>query len=127
MRPVTRRQADHHAARSAATRAQVMRTLERLLDSGEAFSEISVQRILEEAGMSRATFYAHFDSKSDVLVWLPDELWESLLASARRWAPGAGVDGPTGSPGSGGTAPTVAPQADLLPSDTRPHRRNSVP
>ncbi len=50
MRPVTRRQADHHAARSAATRAQVMRTLERLLDSGEAFSEGSVQRILEEAG-----------------------------------------------------------------------------
>lgn len=65
MRPVTRRQADHHAARSAATRAQVMRTLERLLDSGDVFSEISVQRILEEAGVSRATFYAHFDSKSD--------------------------------------------------------------
>ena len=93
MRPVTRRQADHHAARSAATRAQVMRTLERLLDSGEAFSEISVQRILEEAGVSRATFYAHFDSKSHVLVRLTDELRESLLALARQWDPGAEEDG----------------------------------
>jgi AcrR family transcriptional regulator len=93
MRPVTRRQADHHAARSAATRAQVIRTLGRLLDSGEAFSEISVQRILEEAGVSRATFYAHFHSKSDVLVRLTDELRESLLALARQWDPGTGEDG----------------------------------
>ncbi|MGW2712609.1 TetR/AcrR family transcriptional regulator [Streptomyces sp. NPDC001356] len=93
MRPVTRRQADHHAARSAATRAQVMSALERLLDSGEAFSEISVQRILEEAGVSRATFYAHFQGKSDVLVRLTDALRESLLALAQQWDPGAG-DGP---------------------------------
>jgi AcrR family transcriptional regulator len=93
MRPVTRRQADHHAARSAATRAQVMATLERLLDSGEPFSEISVQRILEEAGVSRATFYAHFESKSHVLVRLTDELRASLLALARQWDPGAGQDG----------------------------------
>ncbi|PWI15784.1 TetR/AcrR family transcriptional regulator [Streptomyces sp. Act143] len=93
MRPATRRQTNHHAARSAATRAQVMRALERLLDSGEAFSEISVQRILEEAGVSRATFYAHFDSKTDVLVRLTDELRAALLALAEQWDPGAEEDG----------------------------------
>ncbi|MEV6182811.1 TetR/AcrR family transcriptional regulator [Streptomyces sp. NPDC052016] len=88
MRPVTRRQADHHAARTAATRAQLLATLQRLLDSGEPFSEISVQRIIEEAGVSRATFYAHFHGKSDILVRLTDELRESLLELARQWAPG---------------------------------------
>lgn len=93
MRPVTRRQADHHSARSAATRAQVMSAFERMLDSGEAFSEISVQRILEEAGVSRATFYAHFQSKSDILVRLSDDLRESLLALARQWDPAGGEDG----------------------------------
>ncbi|MEU4098375.1 TetR/AcrR family transcriptional regulator [Streptomyces sp. NPDC026673] len=93
MRPVTRRQADSYAARSAATQAQVMSTLERLLDSGEAFRDISVQRLLEEAGVSRATFYAHFPSKSDVLVRLTDGLRESLLALARQWDPAAGEDG----------------------------------
>ncbi|MFC8246198.1 TetR/AcrR family transcriptional regulator [Streptomyces chartreusis] len=92
MRPVTRRQADHHAARSAATVAQVMSTLQRLLDSGEAFSEISVQRILEEAGISRATFYAHFQSKSDVLVRLTNDLRQSLLALAQQWNPSAGPE-----------------------------------
>ncbi|WP_327286821.1 TetR/AcrR family transcriptional regulator [Streptomyces sp. NBC_01198] len=63
--------------------------MERLLDSGQAFSEISVQQILEEAGVSRATFYAHFQGKSDVLVRLTDDLRESLLALARQWDPAA--------------------------------------
>jgi AcrR family transcriptional regulator len=93
MRPVTRPQADHHAARSAATRAQLLSTLARLLDAGESFSELSVQRIIEEAGVSRATFYAHFHSKSDVLVRLTDELRESLLTLARQWDPAAGEGG----------------------------------
>ncbi|MFH8625996.1 TetR/AcrR family transcriptional regulator [Streptomyces vietnamensis] len=93
MRPVTRRQAGHHAARSAATRARVMSALERLLDDGEAFSEISVQRILDEADVSRATFYAHFRGKPDVLVQLTDELRESLLTLARHWDPDAEEDG----------------------------------
>lgn len=93
MRPVTRRQADHHAARSAATRAQVISALERLIDSGEAYSEISVQRILEEAGVSRATFYAHFPGKADVLVSLTDDLRESLLALAQLWEPAGEEDG----------------------------------
>ncbi|MEU6347005.1 TetR/AcrR family transcriptional regulator [Streptomyces sp. NPDC046977] len=93
MRPVTRRQADSYAARSAATRSQVTSTLERLLDSGTAFSDISVQQLLEEAGVSRATFYAHFQSKSDVLVRLTEGLRESLLALARQWDPAAGEDG----------------------------------
>ncbi|SEG57318.1 transcriptional regulator, TetR family [Actinacidiphila yanglinensis] len=95
MRPVTRRQADHHAARSAATRAQLMSALERLLDAGEPYSEISVQRILEEAGVSRATFYVHFPGKADVLVRLSDDLREEVLALARQWQPageGSGVD-----------------------------------
>jgi AcrR family transcriptional regulator len=93
MRPVTRRQADHHAARSAATQVQVMSALERLLHSGQAFSEISVQQILEEADVSRATFYAHFQGKSDVLVRLTDDLRESLLSLARQWDPAAEEDG----------------------------------
>ncbi len=77
-----------------------MSAFERMLDSGEAFSEISVQRILEEAGVSRATFYAHFQSKSDILVRLSDDLRESLLALARQWDPAGGRTGSTGSPGS---------------------------
>jgi AcrR family transcriptional regulator len=70
-----------------------MATLERLLDAGEPFSGLSVQRIIEEAGVSRATFYAHFTGKSDVLVRLTGELRKSLLTLARQWDPAAGEDG----------------------------------
>lgn len=93
MSPVSRRLSDHHAARAAATRALVASTVERLLTEGEPYSEISVQRIIEEAGVSRATFYAHFHGKSDVLVHLADTLRESLLALARKGDPGTGDDG----------------------------------
>ncbi|MGV9915574.1 TetR/AcrR family transcriptional regulator [Streptomyces tendae] len=93
MRPVTRRLTEHHAARSAATRAQVLAAVTRMLDSGESFTQISVQRILEEADVSRATFYAHFRGKTDVLVRLSDELRESLLSLGRQWDPGAAGDG----------------------------------
>lgn len=93
MRPVTRRQADRYAARSAATQNQMMSALERLLDSGEKYSEISVQQILEEAGVSRATFYAHFHGKSDVLVRLTDDLRDSLVSLAKELDIVAGRDG----------------------------------
>src|SRR5215470_11476596 len=93
MRSVTRHQTTHQAARSAASEAQLMAAVERLVDSGESFTEISVQRIIDEAHVSRATFYAHFRGKADVLVRLAERLRESLLELARQWDPGAGEDG----------------------------------
>jgi AcrR family transcriptional regulator len=93
MRSVTRRQPTHHAVRSAATEAQLLAAVERLLDAGERYTAISVQRIIDEAGVSRATFYAHFRGKSDLLARLSGRLRESLLELARQWDPGAGEDG----------------------------------
>ncbi|WP_320775894.1 TetR/AcrR family transcriptional regulator [Streptomyces sp. CRN 30] len=49
--------------------------------------------IAEQAGVSRATFYAHFHGKAEVLVHLADELRKSLPAPARQWEPGTGDDG----------------------------------
>jgi AcrR family transcriptional regulator len=95
MRSVTRNQASHHAVRSAATEVQLLSALERLLDpaAGRSFTEISVKQIVDEAGVSRATFYAHFRGKSDVLVKLAARLREALLELAGAWDPGAGEDG----------------------------------
>jgi AcrR family transcriptional regulator len=87
---MTERQARYHAARSAATQAKLLSTMEELLESGESFTDITVQRIIEEAGVSRATFYAHFRTKSDVLVCLADRLREQQLARARSWDPTLG-------------------------------------
>lgn len=90
---VTRRRTPDHQRRSAATEAKLLSSVERLLDEGESFTDISVQRILDEAGVSRATFYAHFQGKPDLLQRLAERVRDSSLALARQWDPGAGEDG----------------------------------
>ncbi|MEV6285022.1 TetR/AcrR family transcriptional regulator [Kribbella sp. NPDC051770] len=67
--------------------------LERLLRRGESFTELSVRQIIEEAGVSRATFYAHFKDKGQLIIQLADAVRESSLRLAREWDPGAGEDG----------------------------------
>jgi AcrR family transcriptional regulator len=76
-----------------ATEARLLLAVKRLLETGEPFTAISVQRIIDEASVSRATFYAHFRGKSDILARLSAQLRQSLLALARRWDPAAGEDG----------------------------------
>jgi AcrR family transcriptional regulator len=93
MTSVTRRRTGDHERRSAETEARLLSSVEKLLNAGESFTEISVQRIIEEAGVSRATFYAYFQGKSDVLQRLAQKIKDVSLALARQWDPGAGEDG----------------------------------
>ncbi|WP_440101625.1 TetR/AcrR family transcriptional regulator [Streptosporangium sp. H16] len=92
MTSVTRRRKDG-AERPAPAEAQLLAAVERLLKRGEVFTEISVRQIIEEAGLSRATFYAHFRDKSQLLIRLSDTLRGSLVELARKWDPSAGEDG----------------------------------
>ncbi|TQL97861.1 TetR family transcriptional regulator [Actinoallomurus bryophytorum] len=75
------------------TDLRLLTALEQLLKSGENFTEISVQRIIEEAGVSRATFYFHFRDKSDLLTRLAGNLRNTLLGLAIKWDPADGEDG----------------------------------
>lgn len=93
LRSVTRRRSTHHAVQAEATEARLLSAVTELLDAGEPFTAISVQRIIDEAGVSRATFYAHFRGKSDILARLSAQLRESLLALARQWDPAVAEDG----------------------------------
>jgi AcrR family transcriptional regulator len=93
MTPVTRRRIYEHERRSAATETKLLSSVEKLLDAGESFTDISVQRIIEEAGVSRATFYAYFQGKPEILKRLAEGIRETTLAMARQWDPGAGEDG----------------------------------
>jgi AcrR family transcriptional regulator len=47
------------------------------------FEELAVQDILERADVGRATFYAHFDNKEDLLVSGLETLRLSLKARQR--------------------------------------------
>src|ERR1700749_2529422 len=58
------------------------------------FEEITVQHILDRAGVSRSTFYAHFSDKNDLFLSDAEEFFEMMAAAlsqqgdkSRRLAP----------------------------------------
>lgn len=62
-RPVVR----HHEQRAARSRGALQDALTTLLRE-RAFGEITVQDLLQRANVGRATFYAHFQDKDDLLL-----------------------------------------------------------
>jgi AcrR family transcriptional regulator len=72
---------------------QIMDAVDRLLRRGQKYTEISVQRILTEAGLSRATFYSHFRDKVDLITRMVDKLREKLLGMAADLDFGDAEDG----------------------------------
>jgi len=53
--------------------------------SGESYTELSVERIVREAGISRATFYVYFEDKGDLLRALAEDFIERILVAAASW------------------------------------------
>ena len=75
-----------------ATEQRILDGTTRLLDAGASLAGLSVNRIVEESGVSRATFYLHFTDKRGLVNRLAEreltafeELTESFLED-----PGAG-------------------------------------
>lgn len=79
--------------RREAVEAKVFAAVEALLGEGMRYTEISVQRIITEAGLARSTFYAHFRDKSDLLARLAASLKESFFHTAARWDPVSAGEG----------------------------------
>lgn len=76
------------AAHKAETRKRIVETA-RILFNREGFSEVSIDRIMDEAGLTRGGFYNHFRNK--------DQLYAEAVASflngrGKAWRDEAGVD-----------------------------------
>ena len=50
-----------------------------------SYTELSVDRLVREAGVSRSAFYLHFEDKSDLLRSLYGGVVDELLAAAETW------------------------------------------
>lgn len=85
MSSVTRSTKSVRAQRRDEARHRLLEVVERLLEEGESFTEISVERLVSEAGMSRSTFYVYFEDKGDLLrAWFA-EIVEALADAASHW------------------------------------------
>lgn len=71
--------------RRDAVEQRVVDAVERLLDRGLPFTELSVATIAEEAGIARSTFYVHFADKTELLIRLGQAAMADIVAEGRRW------------------------------------------
>lgn len=85
MPSVTRQSRGPRDERRAAVEQQVLEAVERLLVEGESFTSLPIQRIAEEAGMARTTFYGHFRDKPTLLMRVTATTTRELFAGSRAW------------------------------------------
>ncbi len=85
MASVTRKPQPRRAQRREQIVEQLLVAVERLLDEGESFTELSVERLVTEAGISRSTFYVYFEDKGDLLLALTEDVVRRLVDAAAAW------------------------------------------
>ncbi len=68
--------------RKAKTRRAIFQAFIDLL-AEKSFNQLTVQDIIDRADVGRTTFYAHFETKDDLLRELCEELFTHILASAK--------------------------------------------
>jgi AcrR family transcriptional regulator len=56
-----------------------------MLAAGEAYSDVSVARMIKQVGISRSTFYAYFDDKSDLLRAMGEDITIDLAEAGAAW------------------------------------------
>jgi AcrR family transcriptional regulator len=91
MPSITRRRTARPGRRAPAD-AEILAATQRLLADGANFTELGVLHISAAAGVSRSTFYAHFQDKTDLLLRLAAPMVATSFGVASAWEPTSGVD-----------------------------------
>ena len=85
MPSVTRKPQAKRQARREQVESGLLDATERLMADGSSFTELSVDRLAGEAGISRASFYIYFEDKADLLLRLAGRVFADLSEAGERW------------------------------------------
>lgn len=83
-RPQGRREQGRQQRREQLER-RLLDATERLMREGASFTELSVDRLSSEAGISRASFYIYFEDKGHLLRRLAGQVFADLTERADGW------------------------------------------
>lgn len=56
-----------------------------MLAAGDAYSDLSVARMIDAVGISRSTFYSYFDDKPDLLRAMGEDITQDLAEAGAHW------------------------------------------
>src|SRR3989441_12865386 len=73
------------ARRRDEMRRRLLEVVQHLISEAESFTEMSVERLVSEAGISRSTFYVYFEDKGDLLRGWFEDVAADLNRAARAW------------------------------------------
>ena len=59
--------------------------VEPLLEAGESYADISVERLITTVDVSRSTFYVYFDDKADLLRAMGEDVTRDLAEAGAAW------------------------------------------
>ena len=97
MPSVTRKTQASRAERRDLIKARLLAAVESLLAEGENFTELSVERLVSLAGVSRSTFYVYFEDKGELIrAWLTEIISELDVAAQGWWSLGGERGGERG-------------------------------
>jgi TetR/AcrR family transcriptional regulator, ethionamide resistance regulator len=59
--------------------------VEKLVEDGTTYADLSVEAIITAGGISRSTFYVYFDDKGDLLVAMAADVIGDLVSTGSSW------------------------------------------
>jgi AcrR family transcriptional regulator len=85
MPSITRKTQSSRNERRGEIRDRLRAAVEQLLTDDVSYTELGVERLVREAGISRATFYVYFRDKGDLLQALVEDFMERIFRAASVW------------------------------------------
>jgi TetR/AcrR family transcriptional regulator, ethionamide resistance regulator len=85
MGSITRTKRTVRTDQRAKVTAQLMEATERLIAEGSSFTELSVEKLSQEAGIARSTYYMHFKDKGELIQALTRNITGELMQATQRW------------------------------------------